>query len=116
MHNAATNPAYAIIIIKLCELCMHHPMVSDASHKLVNMDDAVDFGDEPEAGEEADGTCEQEDDEGHDECVAKEEESVEKAFHLQLRDIVVDAVQEEVEGRETARQERSPPPVVVLST
>lgn len=91
-------------------------MVSDASYQLVNVDDTVDFSDEPETGKKADSTCEQESNEGHDESVAKEEEGVEKAFHLQLWYVVVDAIQEEVEGRETTRQERSPPPVVVLST
>jgi hypothetical protein len=84
---------------------MHHLTVSDASYNLVDMYDAVDFSDEPETGEKADGSCEQERNEGHDECVAKVEEGVEKSFHLQLRHIVVDAVQEEVEGRESARQE-----------
>jgi len=36
---------------------MHHWMVSDASYQLVNVDDTVDFSDEPETGKKADSTC-----------------------------------------------------------
>ena len=59
-------------------------------------------------------TCEQEEEECHNESVAKVEESGGGSLQIQLGVVVVDGVEEEVEGSEAARQERAPPPAVVL--
>lgn len=69
----------------------------------IDLDDAVDLGDKPEAGEEADGSCEQEEQEDHDEGVAEVEEGAGDTLDLQLRHVVVDAVEEEVDRREATR-------------
>jgi len=64
---------------------------------------------------EDDITSEQKDEETHDERVSKVEKRADESFDLQLRGIEVDAVHKEVDGREAARHEWSPPPVVVLT-
>ena len=59
-------------------------------------------------------TCQQEKQEGHDEGVAEVEERADESFNFQLGEIVVDAVAEEVHRGRGARQERPPPPIVIL--
>ena len=59
-------------------------------------------------------TGEQEEEENHDGRVSEVEEGRGRSFDLQLGDEVVDAVDEQVERGEAARQVASPPPVVVL--
>ena len=59
-------------------------------------------------------TCEEEEEEDHDDGVSKVEERAGKANNLRLGVVVVDAVEEEVDGCEAWCEERPPPPVVVL--
>ena len=59
-------------------------------------------------------TCEQEEGENHDGGVTEVQEGRCGSLDLQLGDEVVDAVDEEVERGEPARQVTAPPPVVVL--
>ena len=61
-------------------------------------------------------TCEHEESENHDECVSEVEERADEALDVELADVVVHAVEEEVDGSEAARHEGAPPPVVVLGT
>ena len=83
---------------------------------LVNLDDSVDLSHKPEAGRESYGTCEQEEEGHHDGAVAEVEDCGHKARDVQLRDEVVDAVQEKVERSAAAHQVAAPSPVVVLCT
>lgn len=64
----------------------------------------------------ADGSGEKEKEEHHDERVAEVQERAGRILDLKLSCEVVAAVDEEVDRRESARQETSPPPVVVLGT
>ena len=50
-------------------------------------------------------TSEKEEQEAHDECVSKVEERADESFNLELGRIEVDAVDEEVDGRESTRHE-----------
>ena len=59
-------------------------------------------------------TCSDEEEENNDSSVAKIEQCVHKATHLQFGEEEMHAVKEEVDGSETRCQERSPPPVVIL--
>ena len=61
-------------------------------------------------------TCEEEEEEHHDDGVAEVEEGGQDALNLQLGHVVVDTVDEEVDGGEAASEERPPPPVVVLQS
>ena len=61
-------------------------------------------------------TCEHEESENHDEGVSEVEERADEALDVELADVVVHAVEEEVDGSEAARHEGAPPPVVVLGT
>lgn len=61
-------------------------------------------------------TSQQETEEGHDVRVTKVNESTCKTFHLKSGDIVVDAVEKEVECCRTTGQKRPPPPMVILQT
>ena len=61
-------------------------------------------------------TCEEKEGEDHYDGVAEVEERADEAFDVQLADVVVHAVEEEVDGSEAAGQEGAPPPVVVLKT
>lgn len=61
-------------------------------------------------------TCQEEEEKNHDESVSEVEESRRCIFYVQFGDEVVDAVEKEVDGRETTGQETSPPPVIVLTT
>ena len=47
-------------------------------------------------------------------CVSKVEEGADNAGDLELRHVIENAVHEVVDGGESTRQERSPPPVIVL--
>ncbi len=81
---------------------------------LVHLDNAVNLSDEPEAGDEADGATEYEDQEDHDEAVSEVERGADECSDSHLRLEIVDAVEEEIEGRGSRGEERSPPPVIVL--
>lgn len=83
---------------------------------LINLHNTVDLGNKPEASKEANRSCEQEEQEDDDSGVSKVEEGRCETFHLQLGEEVVYAVDEEVDGSEATREERSPPPVVVFCT
>ena len=61
-------------------------------------------------------TREQEEQEDHDDRVAEVEEGTREAADLCLGVVIVDTVEEEVDGGETRCEERPPPPVVVLQT
>lgn len=85
----------------------------DAS--LVDLDDAVDFPNEPEAREEANGARQQIEEEHHDERVAEIEETGRIALDLQLGIEIMTAVEEQVHRREARSEIGPPPPVVILS-
>ena len=59
-------------------------------------------------------TSEEEEQEGHEEGVAKVEESADEAFNLEFGHVEVEAVEKEVDGSEATGHERTPPPVIVL--
>ena len=61
-------------------------------------------------------TSEEEEDQGHDHGVAKVQYDGGQPADLQLGEEVVDGIDQEVDRRETAGQERTPLPVVVLET
>lgn len=86
------------------------------SGNLVHFDYAVNLSYEPEAGKESNGSGQQEEEENHDQRVAKVQEGAGGIVDLQLRRKVVTTVDKEINCGETARQETSPPPVVVLGT
>jgi hypothetical protein len=79
-----------------------------------NLSAAVELHHEEKAGKESNGSGKDEEEKGDHEGISKVEEGVDKAGELELRHVVVDAVEENVHGAEAARQERSPPPVVIL--
>lgn len=83
---------------------------------LIHFDHTVDLWHKPETCKESDGSCEQEENKDNHCSVSKVEECGGEALHLQLGEEVVDAVDEEVDGREAWGQERPPPPVVILRT
>jgi hypothetical protein len=83
---------------------------------LVHFDDGVNLADEPEAGEEAHGSGEKEEEEHHDERVAKVQESARSVVDLKFRRKVMTTVDEEIDGGEATGEETSPPPVIVLGT
>jgi hypothetical protein len=83
---------------------------------LVHFDDAVDFPDEPEAGEETDGSRQQEEKEHHNERVAKVQECARRIVDLQLGDKIVATIDEQINGRESTREKAAPPPVIVFGT
>ena len=59
-------------------------------------------------------TCKKEEYKHHDEGVSEVKKGADKPRDGELRYEVVDAVDEEIDSRESTSQERSPPPVVVL--
>lgn len=65
---------------------------------LIYFDDAVDLPDEPEASHEANGACEQEEQEHHDNGVTEVQEGGGGVFDVEFGDEVVAAVDEEVAG------------------
>lgn len=81
---------------------------------LVHLHDAVDLANEPEASEESYRTGQQEEQEHHDQRVAKVQEGRGGVLDLQLGGEVVATVDEQIDRRKAGCQERSPPPVVVL--
>lgn len=83
---------------------------------LVHLDHAVNLIYKPEAGEEANGTCKEEEDEDHNHCVTKVEDSTGRSNNLQLRKEVMHSINKQIDRCEAAGQEGTPPPVVVLST
>jgi len=52
----------------------------------------------------------------HGEGVSKVNDGIGGSIHLCLVVIIVNAIDEKVEGRTASRQERPPPPMIVLST
>lgn len=72
---------------------------------LVHFDDTVDLRHEPETCEKADRSCNNEEQENNDRCVAKVKEGVGEAGHLELGEEVMDAVEEEIDGSEATCQE-----------
>lgn len=83
---------------------------------LVHLHHAVDLADEPEASEETYRASQQEEQKDHDQRVAKVQEGRGGVLDLQLGREVVATVDEQIDRGESRRQERSPPPVVVLGT
>jgi len=81
-------------------LTCHDGMELHGQAALVHLHHAVDLPDEPEAGEEPDGACEQEEAEDHDGGVAEVEEGGGRAHDVQLGDKVVHAVHRQIEGSE----------------
>ena len=86
---------------------------SEVAARLVHVQIAVDLSHEPEAGEEADRTGQQEEQENHDEGVAEVEDHRREAGQ-RFGHEVVHAADEQVERGEAGREERSPPPIIIL--
>lgn len=61
-------------------------------------------------------TCEEEEDEDHNQSVSKVEYGTGCSNYLQLWEEVVYSIDEQIDCGETASQEGTPPPVVVLDT
>lgn len=61
-------------------------------------------------------TCEEEEDQDHNQSVAKVEDGAGRSNDLQLREEVMHSVDEEIDSGEAAGQEGTPPPVVILET
>lgn len=59
-------------------------------------------------------TCEEKEDKGHDEGVAEVKEGGRESLDLQLCCVVVQWIQEEIDGSEAAGKEGTPPPAIVL--
>lgn len=59
-------------------------------------------------------TCQDEEEEHHDEGVAEVEDGGHHSLDVELRHKVMDAVDEEVERGESRGEETTPPPVIVL--
>lgn len=68
---------------------------------LIHLDHTVDLSYEPEAGEEADGARQQEEQKDHDQCVAKVQERRGHVLDLQLGYEIVATVDEQVHGGES---------------
>lgn len=83
---------------------------------LIHFDHAVNFPHKPEAGQEPDCTCEQEEAEHHDRCVTEVKEGGGCSLDIQLGYEVMDAVDCQIEGCEARGKETSPPPMIVLRT
>lgn len=81
---------------------------------LVHLHHTVDLPHEPEARKESNGAGEQEEQEHHDECVAKVEERGGGVLDWQFGHEVVAAVDEQIHCSESWSEERSPPPLIVL--
>lgn len=82
----------------------------------VHFHHTVDLGNKPETGKEADGTSEEEKNESHDHGVSKVQDGAGQSSDLQLREEVMNGVDQEVDSSEAAGQEGTPLPVIVLST
>lgn len=83
---------------------------------LIHLHNTVDLTNKPEASDEPNGTCEDEEEEDHDEGVPKVQHSGHNTMYAQLAEEVVDAVDEQVESCAARCEEAAPPPVVILST
>mmetsp|Transcript_14657 Transcript_14657/g.38064 ORF Transcript_14657/g.38064 Transcript_14657/m.38064 type:complete len:217 (+) Transcript_14657:318-968(+) len=92
-------------------VAVHHVM---RRARLVHLDRGEDLPHEPVARVEADGARHHEEDERGDGHVPKEEQTRHELLDLELGRKVEDRVQEEVGCRRARREERAPPPVVVL--
>ena len=80
----------------------------------IRLDGTIDLAGEPQTGEEPDGACEDKEEDAHDKGPAKVQQQRDKVVHLQADHVVEDAVKEDVERRAPGREERPPPPAVVL--
>jgi len=81
---------------------------------LIDLDDAVDLGDEPEGGEESNSSGEKKENKGQEERVSEVENRRRRALDRQLRKEVVNAIEKEVDCGKAGGQEGSPPPMVIL--
>jgi len=59
-------------------------------------------------------TGEKEEEKTHNEGVSEVEERAGESLNLEFGGVEMDAVDEEIDGCEAGRHERSPPPVIVL--
>jgi hypothetical protein len=81
---------------------------------LVHLDHTVNLSDEPETSEKSYRTGQQEEQKHHNQCVAKIQKGRRRILDLQFGHKVVTTVDEQVNGRKTGREERTPPPMIVL--
>ena len=82
--------------------------------KSVDLDGAVDLGDEPEAGVEADGGREDEEGEADHAHVPEVERRGNEPVHVQLREEVPHRIEHDVSRTAAAAHHAAPPPAVVL--
>jgi len=82
---------------------------------LIDVNGAVNLAHEVVARVEPDRSGEHEKADGDDERVAEVEETGHELLDFQGSDEVEDGIKEEVHGRRTGREERPPPPMVILS-
>jgi len=105
-----------------CAVAVHNNVSSSTaefiarSRYLVHLDHTIYLVHKPETRKESNCSCEQKKHKDHDGCVSKVEQSARESSDSQLGHKVMDTVAKEIYGCKTTCQERSPPPVVVLST
>jgi len=82
--------------------------------KLIHFDNTIDLSYKPKAGEEANCSSEEEEEENHDKRVAEVEQSGNCALNGQFGHEVVNTVHKQIERGETTCEIRSPPPMIIL--
>lgn len=102
-HARSPPPSVVVVVVDPCPRRL-----------LVHLHHTVDLPDEPEARGKADGAGQQKEQEHHDRRVSEVKERGRSVLDRQLSGEVVETVDKQIHGREAGREERAPPPVVVL--